>query len=112
VAERNRFLMIQAEEIATTAGDGRTLHLNVSNLGKMLTGQFGATGREVRLHVNHPNHKWGVTAEDLAAVVGERFFEVWNGVDGDRRDVGYREHAADREVQGAAVVRVGDGRYA
>jgi hypothetical protein len=102
VEERNRFLMIQAEEIAGTAGDGRTLHMNVSNLGEMLTFQSGATvresitrnlqmvqesakrtGREVLLHVNHPNYKWGVTAEDLAAVVGERFFEVWNGVDGD-----------------------------
>jgi hypothetical protein len=41
------------------------------------------TGREVLLHVNHPNYKWGITAEDLASVVQERFFEVWNGVDND-----------------------------
>jgi hypothetical protein len=41
------------------------------------------TGRETMVHVNHPNYKWGITAEDLAAVVNERFFEVWNGVDGD-----------------------------
>jgi hypothetical protein len=76
--------------------------MNATNLAEQLTFQMGSTiresmtrnlqmveesgkrtGREVMLHVNHPNYKWGVTAEDLAAVVGERFFEVWNGVDGD-----------------------------
>jgi hypothetical protein len=102
VEERNRFLMIQAEELTGAAGDGRTLHMNASNLAEQLVFQMGSTiresitrnlqmveesgkrtGREPLLHVNHPNYKWGVTAEDLAAVVGERFFEVWNGVDGD-----------------------------
>jgi hypothetical protein len=102
VEERGRFLMIQSEELTGGAGDGRTLHMNATNLAEQLTFQMGSTiresmtrnlqmveesgkrtGREVMLHVNHPNYKWGVTAEDLAAVVGERFFEVWNGVDGD-----------------------------
>ena len=102
VEERGRFLMIQSEELTGGAGDGRTLHMNATNLAEQLTFQMGSTiresmtrnlqmveesgkrtGREVLLHVNHPNYKWGVTAEDLAAVVGERFFEVWNGVDGD-----------------------------
>lgn len=102
VEERNKFLMIQAEELTGTAADGRSLHINASNLGEQLAVQEGATvqemmarnvrvvdesarraGRDILLHVNHPNYKWGVTAEDLAAVVGERFFEVWNGVDND-----------------------------
>ena len=102
VEERGRFLMIQSEELTGGAGDGRTLHMNATNLAEQLTFQMGSTiresmtrnlqmveesgkrtGREVLLHVNHPNYKCGVTAEDLAAVVGERFFEVWNGVDGD-----------------------------
>ena len=102
VEERGRFLMIQSEELTGGSGDGRTLHMNATNLAEQLTFQMGSTiresmtrnlqmveesgkrtGREVMLHVNHPNYKWGVTAEDLAAVVGERFFEVWNGVDGD-----------------------------
>ena len=102
VEERGRFLMIQSEELTGGSGDGRTLHMNATNLAEQLTFQMGSTiresmtrnlqmveesgkrtGREVLLHVNHPNYKWGVTAEDLAAVVGERFFEVWNGVDGD-----------------------------
>lgn len=102
VEERNRFLMISSEEITGAAGDGRTLHMNATNLGEPLPFLMGSTvresmvrnlqavedsakrtGRPVMLHVNHPNYKWGVTAEDLAAVVNERFFEVWNGVDGD-----------------------------
>ena len=102
VEERGRFLMIQSEELTGAGGDGRTLHMNATNLAEQLVFQMGATvrdsmtrnlqmveesakrtGRETMLHVNHPNYKWGVTAEDLAAVVGERFFEVWNGVDGD-----------------------------
>lgn len=36
-------------------------------------------GREVLPHLNHPNFGYAVTAEDLAAVVSERFFEVYNG---------------------------------
>ncbi len=30
-------------------------------------------------HLNHPNYEWGVSAEDIAAVHEERFFEVYNG---------------------------------
>jgi len=30
-------------------------------------------------HINHPNFGWAVTAEDIAAVQGEKFFEVYNG---------------------------------
>lgn len=102
VEEQGRFLMIPSEEITGGAGDGHTLHMNATNLTELLPFTMGSTvretlvrnlqaveeagkrtGREVMMHVNHPNYKWGVTAEDLAAVVGERFFEVWNGVDED-----------------------------
>ncbi|MDB5295576.1 MAG: family phosphohydrolase, histidinol phosphatase, partial [Phycisphaerales bacterium] len=37
------------------------------------------TGRPVLAHLNHPNFGWGVTADEMAAVVEERFFEVYNG---------------------------------
>ena len=36
-------------------------------------------GRQVLPHLNHPNFGWAVTAEDLAAVGSERFYEVYNG---------------------------------
>ena len=30
-------------------------------------------------HINHPNFVWGVSVDDLIALKGERFFEVYNG---------------------------------
>jgi hypothetical protein len=30
-------------------------------------------------HINHPNFRWGITAEELMQVKGEKFFEVYNG---------------------------------
>lgn len=102
VEERGRFLMLPAEEVTGAAADGRSLHMNVTNVTELLTFQIGPTvrdamtrnlaeaersaqrtGRPNLVHVNHPNYKWGVTAEDLAAVTTERYFEVWNGVDND-----------------------------
>jgi hypothetical protein len=96
------FLMMPAEEITGEAGNKRAIHINATNLLEMIDPQEGATvsqvinktheavqaqakrfGRDILVHVNHPNYKWGVTAEDLAMIVGDRFFEVWNGVDGD-----------------------------
>jgi len=116
VEERDRFLMIQAEEITHEAKNGRALHLNVVNLLEVIAPRDGATiretiannlaaveesarrtGREIIVHVNHPNYKWGVTSEDLAAVVGERFFEVWNGVDNDG-DPGDEIHPSTDEM--------------
>lgn len=93
----NRFLMIQAEEISDSF-KGMPIHLNASNLEEVLQPTGGASvkevidanlraaiehaaksGRQVMVHLNHPNFGWAVTAEDLAAVTRERFFEVYNG---------------------------------
>jgi hypothetical protein len=30
-------------------------------------------------HINHPNFVWGITAEEMMQLEGERFFEVFNG---------------------------------
>jgi hypothetical protein len=35
--------------------------------------------RPVLPHLNHPNFGWGVTAEEMAVVTEERYFEVFNG---------------------------------
>jgi hypothetical protein len=35
--------------------------------------------RPIVTHLNHPNFQWGVTAEELASVVEERYFEIYNG---------------------------------
>lgn len=41
--------------------------------------QRQATGQPMFVHLNHPNYEWGVTAEELMRVRGEKFFEVYNG---------------------------------
>jgi hypothetical protein len=37
------------------------------------------TGLPTVVHVNHPNFDYGITAEELMQIRGERFFEVYNG---------------------------------
>lgn len=122
VEERERFIMLEAEEITHRALDKREIHMNAVNLLEVIKPRDGATvretiennlravqesaartGREVLVHVNHPNYKWGVTAEDLAAVVDERFFEVWNGVDADN-DPGDALHPSTDEIWDIANV--------
>jgi hypothetical protein len=97
IEERGRFLMIQGEEISDRA-EGKPVHLNATNIQELIRPLGGATvretiennfraveeqaqrkGREILLHLNHPNFGYAITAEDLAAVVSERFFEVYNG---------------------------------
>ena len=95
--ERGQFILIQAEEISDKA-EGKPVHINASNIDEAIAPAGGATvreamqnnlrailehekshGREVLPHVNHPNFGYAITAEDLAAVISEQFFEVYNG---------------------------------
>ena len=120
VDERDRFLMIPSEEITGKAGDGRDLHMNGTNLIEQLPVEVGATlpetllknllavkasakrtGRPVMFHANHPNYKWGVKAEDLAAVAELQFVEIWNGVDNDN-DPGDATHPSTEAMWDAA----------
>ena len=97
IEERGKFIMIPGEEISDRS-EGVPVHMNATNLLEVIEPQGGATvreamannlraveaqaravGREILLHLNHPNFGYAVTAEDLAAVVQERFFEVYNG---------------------------------
>ncbi len=97
VEEPGKFLIVQSEEISDKV-DGAPVHLNAHNLVEMIKPQGGATvreaiendvraveeqaartGQEMFVHLNHPNFQWAITAEDVAAVVGEKFFEVYNG---------------------------------
>jgi hypothetical protein len=97
VEERGKFLMVQAEEI-TDSANKLPVHINASNIVEKISPTGGAsvrevmesnlraadeqarkTQREILVHLNHPNYGWAITAEDLAAVLSERFFEVYNG---------------------------------
>ncbi|HAB15339.1 MAG TPA: hypothetical protein DCE44_02700, partial [Verrucomicrobiales bacterium] len=92
-----QFLLIPAEEIT---GHYLTapVHVNATNLRNRISLQGGtnvldvmqrsvnavlaqraATGQPMFPHINHPNFGWGITAEDLMRVEGERFFEIYNG---------------------------------
>lgn len=37
------------------------------------------TGQPMFPHINHPNFGWAISVEDMKALKGERFFEVFNG---------------------------------
>jgi hypothetical protein len=55
------------------------------------------SGRPVLVHLNHPNFGWGVTADDIAHVQGERFFEVYNGHRG-VRNYGDKDHKSCEQI--------------
>ncbi len=95
--EHGRFLLIPGEEISDEF-QKLPLHHNALNLASHIPPTGGnsvrdvlartvaaveaegrRSGRATLAHLNHPNFHWAVTAEDIAAVPGERYFEVYNG---------------------------------
>ncbi|MCB1236140.1 MAG: hypothetical protein KDM91_13805 [Verrucomicrobiae bacterium] len=98
-----KFLVVQAEEITSSSGEGKPVHINAINLpgseplkavGKdeslsgeetmrtifrRVTDRETETGVPILAHLNHPNFQWALTAEELARVAEGRFFEVYNG---------------------------------
>lgn len=97
VEQSAQFIMIQGEEISDSVA-GAPVHMNVTNVQEVISplggdsvaaaieanlraveDQARRTGREMIVHLNHPNFGYAITAEDLARVVSERFFEVYNG---------------------------------
>lgn len=105
--EPGRFLMIPSEEISSTWKKPKTatepersgpVHVNVTNPVELIPAAEGdnavtvmqkvidavlaqreKTGQPMFPHVNHPNFRWAITADELMQVRGERFFEVYNG---------------------------------
>lgn len=97
VEDEGEFLMIQCEEISDRS-EGVPVHLNATNLRDLISPVGGQTvseaiennaravkeqaertGREIIIHLNHPNFGYAVTAEDIAHATSENFFEVYNG---------------------------------
>lgn len=95
--EPGRFLLMAGEEI-TDRHLTAPVHINATNLRDFIPAQGGSnvlevmqnnvravlaqrerTGQPMIPHLNHPNFVWGITAEELMRVQGERFFEVYNG---------------------------------
>lgn len=114
-AEPGKYLLIQGEEISDKF-EKSPIHLNASNVQEVVTPRGGSsvleamqnnvdavlaqrakTGVPMIVHLNHPNFGWGITAEDLMRVVGEQFFEVYNGHPGVHNS-GDHEHASSDRV--------------
>lgn len=97
IAKAQEFILIQGEEIS----DGykrRPIHMCVTNTRELLPPTGGdsvvdviqrnmdaaisrreRSGETTLVHLNHPNFGYAVTAEQLMRIVGEKFFEVYNG---------------------------------
>lgn len=118
----DQFLMIQGEEISDRFGR-LPLHLNVHHVHDVITPRGGnsvvevlqnnvdavvaqraRTNQSMIVHVNHPNFGWGVTAEDLMQIVGENFFEVYNGHPGVHNS-GDHHHASTDQIWDIILTR-------
>jgi hypothetical protein len=91
------YLLIPSEEISDKF-EKKPIHICATNLGEPIKPQGGKSvveviennfkaiyeqgrrlNRPILPHLNHPNFQWGVTADEMARVVEERFVEVYNG---------------------------------
>jgi len=124
--EAGRFLLIQGEEL-TDSFESLPIHINASNIRDLIKPQGGKSVRETLAnnliaiqqqsqrvgqpilgHVNHPNFGYALTAEDLAAVIQERFFEVYNGHP-EVKHRGDAQHASLERIWDVAnTIRVAD----
>lgn len=96
--EPGKFLIVQAEEVSAGIGK-QPIHLGAVNLReeikpikdlanaqevmranfKMVNEQSERLGIPMFTHLNHPNFRWALKAEDMAAVLEENFWEIYNG---------------------------------
>lgn len=94
---KGKFLLIRCEEI-TSGFERKPVHINATNVQGLIQAQQGesvlevmqntinaihnirkTTGQMIMPHINHPNFGWGIHVDDMIALDGERFFEVYNG---------------------------------
>lgn len=94
--EPGKFHLVPAEEIS----NARAIHVNALNLRKVIPAvkdenlepteviqatldrvkaHAESTGEPILAHINHPNFRWALTPEDLAAVAEGGFVEIYNG---------------------------------
>jgi hypothetical protein len=95
--KEGEFLLLQAEEISDRFQKW-PIHINAVNLEEAIKPQGGDSvvevmrnnlraveeqaerlGRPILTHLNHPNFHYAISAQQLAEVLEEQFFEVYNG---------------------------------
>ena len=115
MAVPDEFLLIQGEEVTDRFGR-LPVHMNATNVRELIPPLHGdsvaetmqnnvnaviaqreRTGQPMFIHLNHPNFGYGVTAEDLMRIRGEKFFEVYNGHPG-VNDSGNAQHASTERM--------------
>lgn len=87
----NKFLVIKGEEV-TDRFEKREIHINGLNVERLVQPQGGGSVIEtvqrnvdaIRQafgipHINHPNFRWSITAEELQKVERYKLFEIFNG---------------------------------
>ena len=109
------FLLIEAEEI-TDRYRNSPVHINAINLDEVIAPQHGDSlvetirnnlqavneqaerlGRPILAHLNHPNFHWAISPQELAEVVEDQFFEVYNGHPGINH-LGDGDRPSDEEI--------------
>ncbi len=120
--EAGKFLLITGEELSDVF-EKMPVHLCVFNIrdvigpqkGKSVsetlqnniqaaTAQSEKTGRLMPVQINHPNFKWGLTAEDIAPTKGAVLLEVANGHNG-VNNAGDREHPSVEYIWDVVLTR-------
>lgn len=95
--ESDDFIMLKSEEI-TDRFEKKPIHINATNVQELIPAQGGSSVAEVMQrnidavleqrartgvplfpHINHPNFYYAISTNDMIALKGERFFEVYNG---------------------------------
>ncbi len=90
-----RFMLVESEEITESE---HVVHVNATNIMELIMPETGDTvedtirinidavyeqgeayGQPMLPHLNHPNFRWAVRAEDMVPVENLQFFEVYNG---------------------------------
>lgn len=113
--EKGVFLVLPSEEI-TDKYEDKHLHMNATNIQQKIEPQGGGsvaevlqnninqvlqqreqTGIPILPHINHPNFFYSISLNDMKALNGERFFEVYNGHNL-VQNMGDSEHVSTEEM--------------
>ena len=86
-----RFLVVKGEEVTDRFADF-SLHINGLDVGREVPPQGGKSVVDVLQrnvdairkeggvpHINHPNFRWSITADELRQVQNNKLFEIYNG---------------------------------
>jgi hypothetical protein len=90
-----KFLVVKGEEVTDTFKDSSrdsSIHVNGLDVARQIAPQHGtsvldALQRNVNAirkeggvpHINHPNYRWSITADELRQVQNNKLFEIYNG---------------------------------